>query len=220
MQITLSECLFENFCKQKGVRFHRIDVGLSQTPDYEIFLPRRKVIAEVKEITPNPTERAAEADMLRRHTQSVSIIPGERIRGKISDACKQIKSHTKSRYPGLLILFDRGLAVGHVDPYQIRVAMYGFETIVLALPSDYNGSPYPIERKYGPRRKMTTSHNTSISAVAMLCTHAKEQIELTVYHNIHAAVPLPYNLLAQYGIPQFTLAEQRPYNVADWVQVN
>jgi hypothetical protein len=117
------------------------------------------------------------------------------------------------------VLFDRGFLAGHIDPYQIRVAMYGFETIVFAVPHDLNKSPYAVGAKFGPKRKMTEDHNTSIAAIAALFTPAKDVLELAVYHNQYAAIPLEHKLFARYNIPQYCLAHAAPGEVPQWAEI-
>lgn len=220
MSRTLSEKLFEQFCRDKAIRCRPVSVGRSRTPDYDIFLPRRKVVTEVKEITPNPTERAAEVALRQGQYIRVSITPGDRVRGKIADAAPQIKARAQHRYPGLLVLFANGLLTRHLDSYQIRVAMYGLETVVVAVPRNSRESPYAIGRKYGPRRKMTPLHNTSVSGVGVLSTLKNGGIDLIVYHNDHAAQPLPPRLFRRYGVRQYKLEHVQPGEIADWEQID
>lgn len=212
---TTSEKLFENFCDRRGIRCRRVSTGAMRTPDYDVFLSRRKVVTEVKEITPNPSERAADSALAKGKPVVVSITPGQRVRGKISDSVPQIKSRAKRRFPGLLIVYEDGPLPRHIDEYQIRVAMFGFESVVFAVPSDPRQSPYPVDRKYGRGRKMTPDHSTSVSAIGVLSARGGD-IGLTIYHNPHAKIPLPTGLVAQYGIPQFKLADAPHGAIAQW----
>jgi hypothetical protein len=152
-----------------------------------------------------------------KHTV-VSTTPGGRVRHKISNAVPQIKARSKGRYPGLLVLMDTGFAAEHVSPYNIRVAMYGFETLVLAVPSNPGLGPYLTDKKFGGSRKMTPSSNTSISAVASI-GKLNGSLDFRVYHNAHAAIALPPAMLQRYAIPQFVLAAKQPGAVPDWVQL-
>jgi hypothetical protein len=217
---TLSEDLFERFCTERRIRCRSVAVDKRQnrrTPDYDIFLPRKKVVTEIKELTPNAAERAAEAQLKLGKFSVVSLTPGERVRGKISDAGPQIRARAKYKYPGLLVLFDTGrIGSYHTDPYQIRVAMYGLEAIVIAVPNSPRFPPRAIGRKYGPRRKMTPNDNTSISAIGVLALQSGI-VHLTIYHNDHAAIPLAPALFARYGVPQFRLESASQGAVADWV---
>lgn len=219
MRRTQSEHLFEQFCETKRIRFKRVTVGATRTPDYDVFLPTRKVVIEVKEITPNAEEKAAAAAARNRQYVVVSLTPGERVRRKIADASAQIKARTRSRYPGVLVLYEDGPLPRHVDHYQVRVAMYGLETIVFAVPQDPRASPYPVARRYGPRRKLTPTDNRSISAVAVLSSPHRGPVELTVFHNAHATVPLPPSLLCRYGIRQYQLANAQQDSIANWEEV-
>jgi hypothetical protein len=172
-------------------------------------------VTEVKEITPNPAERAADAALAKGKPVVVSITPGQRVRGKISDSVPQIKSRAKRRFHGLLIVYEDGPLPRHVDEYQIRVAMFGFESVVFAVPNDPRQSPYSVGRKYGRGRKMTPDHSTSVSAVGVLSARGGD-IGLTIYHNPHAKIPLSPGLVARYGIPQFKLADAPHGAIAQW----
>lgn len=223
MQITQSEKLFEKFCENNCIPFLRIATGKSRTPDYEIYLrrrwigfPRHKVIVEIKEITPNPEEQKAKKILVTTKMCFSKIVPGERVRKKISDASPQLRLLTKGRHPGLLVLYDVGFAVGHLDAYQIRVGMYGFETLVITTPPDFRESPHLVARKYGPRRKCTKKSNTSVSAIAVFRTSQMGDISVSVYHNVYAAVPLPVAWLTRFGCSQFRLGPAEPERIAGW----
>ncbi|OGS93113.1 MAG: hypothetical protein A3K04_09625 [Gallionellales bacterium RBG_16_56_9] len=219
MSKTLSETLFEKYCDSHGIRWCPVAVGTSRTPDYDIFLRRFKVVTEVKEITQNKTERQAEEDLKKNKYSVVSTVPGDRVRGKISDAVPQISARSKGRFPGLLVLFGNGFSAGHIDSYQIRVAMYGFETIVFAIPDDKSVPPDAVEKKFGAKRKVTPEHNTSLSAIASLTATAKDDLVLKIFHNHFAAVPLDPKLFAHYGVSQYKLGEAEPGAIAQWVEV-
>ena len=216
---TVSEGFFEFFCQQKGIRWKRVAEEDTPTADYDIYVPRRKVVVEVKEITPNKEERQAEKELAEKSFVIGSLTPGQRVRKKISEADRQIKYRTRRRYPGLVVLFDRGFVAGHLDSYQIRVAMYGFETLQIAVPRDQQVRPYTVGAKYGKKRKMTPNHNTSISAIGALHSLGPRSIELTVYHNAYASVPLDPALLKQYGIQQFGLQRSQPGAIAGWEDI-
>jgi hypothetical protein len=72
---------------------------------------------------------------------------------------------------------------------------------------------------YGPKRKMTEAHNTSISAIGVLLATGPDTIVLHVYHNKFAAVPLEPRLLAKHGIRQFKIEGEVSGNTAKWEQV-
>jgi hypothetical protein len=213
---TKSERCFEEFCRQKGIRYKRIAESKTPTPDYDIFVPRRKIVVEVKEITPNKEEKQAQNELAKKKFVFGWFTPGQRIRKKISESVPQIKNRTNHRYPGILVLFDKGFIAGHLDPYDIRVAMCGLETVQIVFPNDSQLSPYSVRTKYGPKRKMTPEHNTSISAIGVLYARRHSSIEMVIYHNMFAGVPLDPMLLNRYEIPQYRLNQSQPDVIADW----
>jgi hypothetical protein len=142
------------------------------------------------------------------------------VRAKISAASPQIKAMTKGQLPGMLVLFDRGLSAAHLDPYQIRVAMYGLEQIHISLPPIGSGdSPYSTGMSYGSGHKMSPNSNTSISAVAALVTPSPNRIDLIVYHNSFATNPLPRGLLASYGAYEYELERRQFGRTAKWQEI-
>jgi hypothetical protein len=200
---TLSEKLFEKFCDDHGIACQRIEEGIGKTPDYELSLSGTSAIAEVKEIERNEAEK--ESDRLlneRGYGEVLSNVPGGRARSKITKASPQIKRRTKGKKPGILVLYDRGRAHGHLDPYNIRVAMSGLEQVHFAVPRDPRQSPYTTGMSHGSKRKMTENVNTSISAIAVMNGGESDAIRIDIYHNKHASVPLDPALIAGYGIIQ------------------
>lgn len=189
-----------------------------RTPDYEIFVPHRKVIVEIKELCPNKKEHDAQRRVINHEFVVVSTTPGQRVRKKISDADQQIKIRSKGRFPGLLVLMDAGFLAKHTSAYNIRVAMYGFEALELAVPSDPRRSPELKGSRFGGNRRMTPTSNTSISAIAII-GELGDQIDFRVYHNAHAAIPLKASAFSRYGVPQYVLVPSSPGVVPDWVQV-
>ncbi len=222
MAKTNSEIVFENYCKNGGITCKRILEGGSKSPDYFLIIDGLKIVVEVKEIVPNEAEREA----IRLAEEGNALInppactPGERVRKKIKESSAQIKARTEKVYPSLLVLFDRGSPVGHLDPYEIRVAMYGLEQVHVAVPRNYSVRPCFTGMSYGPKRKMTEGHNTSISAIGVLYTPNRDEILLDVYHNKFAAVPLNSRLLAKYGTSQFELEDGVIGNTAKWKEIS
>ena len=216
---TQSEQTFEEFCCRRGIKFNQIAEGKDPTPDYDIFLSRNKVVVEVKEFDLNKKEVFAQQEYLKTGFLFGSETPGDRVRKKISEAGPQIRQRTKHRFPGLLILFDRGFGFNHLDPYSIRVAMYGLDTFQLAVPRDARKEPYIQRAKSGPKQKMTADDNTSISAIGVLYYANRAVIELTVYHNVHAAIPLALSSYEGTGIRQYRLGSADEGEICQWEEI-
>lgn len=217
MSKTVSEELFETYCAARGIVCVRIPEGETRTPDYELLCGTQRIVVEVKEITPNKEEQESDQLLARRGYGNVlSHTPGGRLRQKILDCSGQIKARALGTLPSILIVFDRGRVVGHVDPYNVRVAMYGLEQVHVAVPPVGMGSTYATGMGYGPKRQMTPEHNTSISAIGALVMTGPKDILLFVYHNKFAHVPLGAALLGEYGIEQFTLGDDAVGSTAKW----
>lgn len=205
---TESETQFEQFCRRNGFALEVVPVATTKTPDYAVTAGGQLVVVEVKEIL--PTAEELESDRVARergYGNVVHITPGERVRKKIGDCSPQIKARTQGRYPGMLVLWESGQCVGrHTEPYHIRVAMAGFEQVLVSLPPIGLGeSPSAVGMKHGPGRKMTEQVNRSISAVAVLCVPGPDRMLLQVFHNRYATIPLVPEVLRAPEAKQFAL---------------
>jgi hypothetical protein len=216
--MTFSEQLFEDYCQRSGIHCRRIAEESNKTPDYELLVGGQRLIVEVKEISRNKHE--LESDRLlaeRGYGLATRVVPGERVRGKISRSGAQIRVLTGGVLPSMLVLFDRGSATNHLDSYHLRTAMYGIEQIHLAVPPlGLAGRLRRIGMSYGGRRKMTRTDNNSISAIGVLWTPGPNAISLYVYHNKYAAVPLQTSVFSDFASAQFELGDEIAGRTADW----
>jgi hypothetical protein len=218
MQKTASETAFEQFCTERTVRWQPIPTegpaGL-KTPDYFIYPADERIAAEVKEIQPNAAEQDQERKFKETGWSTFGATVGDRARSIISTAAKQFRVKAKGQCPAIIVIYNPGLLLRHhTESHAIKAAMYGFDTIILGLSTDMREKPYVLDRKSGPRRKMTDRDNTTISAVAVL-----DSIGLTLYHNVFAALPLRSELFKGIAVRQFTLGEKRPGEFSEWQEV-
>lgn len=205
---TRSEEIFEELCAAHSVPCERIKEGTSKTADYLIRMSDVEIVAEVKEIERNSAER--ESDRLlkeRGYGECLGNEPGDRVRNKIRKASPQIKRLAKGTRSGMLVLFDGGRACGHLDPYNLRVAMSGLEQVHIAVPRDPAETPYATGMSHGPKRKMTEDSNTSISALATIYAIDKDTIRLEIYHNRHATIPIDPAAIHRVGFDQYFLVD-------------
>jgi hypothetical protein len=217
---TESETYFEAFCRRNGFKLLPVPVSSNKTPDYTLTVGSTLIVVEVKEVLPTPEELESERLAVERgYGSAISNTPGERVRKKITDSSPQIRARTRGQHPGMLVLWERGHCAGRqTEPYHIRVAMEGFEQIVLAVPPIASGqSPYSVGMKHGGSRKMTENANTSISAVALLCVPGPDKMLLQVFHNRHAAVPLDPSLLKSQEVQHFAL-RPNAQRTTEWVE--
>lgn len=220
MKPTISEEQFEAFCQNRGIPLERIPESEARTPDYQIDIDGERIIVEIKETSPNPEE--IESDRLvkeRGYGNVTGGTPGDRVRKMIRSASGQLKARSNGVLPTLLVVFDRGRVAGHVEAYQIRVAMYGLEQIYLAVPPLGHGEPYATGAGHGPKRKMTETDNTSISAIGALVMTGPNSHVLYVYRNRFAKVPLDPRLLQRFGVTHYDLGVAEQGLASDWVEI-
>ncbi len=204
----VSELLFEDYCDRVGIDWNRIKAeDGAKTPDYELVLDGRTIIAEVKEITRNREEQESYRLLEERgYGKVLDEKPGARVRKKIKVSSPQIKAKTEGCHPGILVLYDNGQIAGHLSQRQIMMAMYGQVVVDMAIPRDTSIRSYITGTRFGPNRKMTKAANTSISAIGTLVvTGPARPIELCVYHNSFAAVSINPALLTCRGIMQYKI---------------
>ena len=217
-RVTRSEAVFEDFCRLHGIPCERITVGTTRSPDYRIFPCGEAVICEVKEIEPTREEKQAQAALERGEPVSFGGIVGARVRKKITDGAPQIRKYAKGRCPGVLVLWEADWVPHHLTAYNIKAAMYGFDAIVYAVPKDPEKAPYPVDRKSGGKRRVTDSHNTSLSAVAALRT-IDDRIECRVYHNVFAAIRLRPALLQLPDVWHYKLRQGQVGQFDEWEHI-
>jgi hypothetical protein len=66
---------------------------------------------------------------------------------------------------------------------------------------------------------MTPQDNTSVSAVGVMIADHGRPSELLVYHNPHAAIPLPPAWLPAEMVKHFNLAAKLPLQFEHWVMI-
>ena len=136
---TISEILFERFCQATDIPFRRVPTESAterRTPDYELRLGDLEVLAEVKQVDPNPEEKEAR----QRFEGAKATIEwqselGARLRKKISEANSQLKSQVKSCQPAILVIYNNvNVLYGFTDPHNVMAAMYGQYEFVIGKP--------------------------------------------------------------------------------------
>ena len=191
-QRPVSELLFEAYCEKAQIDCEPIPTEKGvKTPDYELSIGGQVIIAEVKELLEEDEAQG----------QVKSEIVGARIREKIRQCARQLKTRTGSLHPRMLLLYRNG-GLGYFTAH-ITAAMYGTTVIEMAVPRDRSVRPYIVGEWFGPGKRMTPDQGTSISAVGVVFRGGPNwDFDLLVYHNAHAAVPIEPGLLTEHGIRQ------------------
>ena len=178
---------------------------------------------EIKEFTPNEEEKQAIRDLEEKQGAVWgSTRVGNRVRYKIDGAKRQLERLAAERCPAVLVLYDaRPIPIRGISPYEIEVAMYGWETIDLHVP-DKLGEPVRFgKHRFGKGQKLRPDCHTYISAVGVLReTSPDERLHLDLYHNVFADVPMPLEaLVSRSDITMFTIAPGEGNEFRGWARV-
>ena len=223
MKMTISEKSFEVFCETNNLVYKRIEISLvpgTKVPDYELYTETGLIVVEIKQFNPNEEEKRLQKQLEKRgRTEIYGKEPGAKARLKIQSGAKQLKARGGERKPTLLVLYNNvPISNRGVDPYEIKAAMYGIEKLDIDINS-VNSEVNTVDRGFGPKRKMTPTSNTSVSAIASLCHESSGEFIMQIFHNIYAAVPLLVEALQRSTIKHFTLGEKVHGCFQDWQEV-
>jgi hypothetical protein len=217
--MTKGEFALQQFCKENAIKYTRITESHEQTPDYQLTIGELAIIVEVKDIEMNDEEKDVQ-EKKKNDPYCVwgSNSVGSRVRDKISKANRQLKKLMKGKIPSMLVLFDaRPSPFNILSPYEIKVAMYGFETYDLSVPKDFS-PPFIKSRRFGKGKRTTPEHNTSTSAISILRLDYKtNRYQLDIYHNHFSTAPLSSVSLKSFNaVTQFTLNKNREDDFGEW----
>jgi hypothetical protein len=142
--------------------------------------------------------------------------PGEKVRKKITNAVPQLKALADSTLLTLLVLHDPIRFWSELlDGDAVRAAMYGIETILVSPEPAPEGGATVLDPWYGGRKKLTEDHNTSLNAISILLSE-DQQLQLEVFHNWYAAVPLSPSALRVKSVTHFHLSTSPSEGFPKW----
>ncbi len=219
---TISEELFERYCSDVGVQYEPIQTEEGvRTPDYRLTMSRHTVIAEVKQVDPNDEELRLMKQLEEHgHTEAFGGVPGHRAHRKIKKTAPQLRRLAKGRYPAMVVLYNNvPLTTHHTEAYAIKTAMHGLEAVHFAVPEDPSSLSYVVDQRFGGRRSVTPSDNTTISAVAVLARRPDGVLFLCVYHNSDSALPIEPSWLRNSQTLHANLEEKVDGQFQDWCKV-
>lgn len=214
---TESEELFEYFCKLNNIKCVSIPTAsLSGEPtaDYECTISDAKFFVEVKEVRLSDKVRLALQEV---KAAEYNDVPGGRVRSKISKAAPQLNNLSNGKYPSLLVLYNKSVFTV-LDEYQIRVGMYGLQTLELTNLEEIYKKPQQLNEKFGTKKKMTKNHNTTISAVAVISADVNGLPSLIIYHNYYAKHPLNERFLKNMKISQYKMSSVLQFQ--EWEKID
>jgi hypothetical protein len=204
---TKSEILFEQFCEEHQLKCVPVPRTSGRTPDYDVYFREHQVVVEIKQIDPTPEE----AERIARWEAGEMITfggeAGKRVRQEITDARKQLK-RAKGKYPALLVLYNNAEPISYSDPMFILLAMYGELTLPLMVPAG-GGTPIAGELRFGGKRRVTTTDNTTLSAVCVLIHDMNGRLIMTFYHNYFAAKTFDPSWFSGERVRHYFLAKEQ-----------
>ena len=215
MTKTAGERNFELFCNYHTFKYEKIiedkDV---RTPDYQLFIDDYLVITEVKDLEPNKEDQKA----LKEFYEKGYVVWGQskvgsRVRNKIITSKNQIKRFTKNKYPSILLIFDhRNEITPTLTDYEIKVGMFGFETININSNLNY--------RKFGGKAQMTINSRKYISCIGLLIKENNNKPFLKLYENYYANIRINYDIFKKYNdISIFKLNFPPDKTYSNWTSI-
>lgn len=213
-----SELLFERFCRERGVDFELIPVAKRRrTPDYKFFPAGKLIVVEIAQLDPNNNDRRY-SDKQKTGDSGIGGTIGQRIRQKITDKADQLKAVSRGMVPAILVLYNNTEVCSYTRPEHVRAAMFGFDTYVLAVPSDPSKSVSVVDR-FRKGARMTAQSNTSLSAIAVLEEDSAGNLTLKVYHNVNATNRISPAVLNLADVEQYALEDQIPGQLQKWARI-
>jgi len=223
---TISETLFEEFCRENLIPCWRIPRDQGKTADYRIEVGGHDVIAEVKEFTPNDEDEQAAGDFRKDGFASWGCAKiGSRVRNKIDKGKRQLARLAEGKCPAVLVLYDARPTPtdyfnGMPPRYEVLVAMYGWETIPLDVPGAW-GKPVQFgKHRFGKGKKFRENTHAYISAIGLLKrTNPCEPVHLDLYLNVFADFQLPEELVSREAVTVYSLADGEGNEFRGWERV-
>lgn len=212
---TISEEVFEKFCKKKRVTCTRIPESTEKSSDYELILDSTKIITEVKQIEKNNSDSEKESFMADGGV-ALGSAPSTRVRQHIVKAYSQIKNSCKNKYPGMVVLFNNAGLLNRIDCFTVSTAMFGDFAVSIYLNNENN--IVAGAQKFQGKRKVTKSSLRSLSAVAILTNGFSSDPEFVVYHNPYADIPIDPILFSQITDKQYKHKGPHEMESGSWEQ--
>ncbi len=142
-------------------------------------------------------------------------IPGSRLRGKVSEAARQLRTRCKLDQPGLVVVYNN-VCFHRVftSEHNVLAALYGQLAICLTIPRT---GPIISEPHLRGNRSFVPDQNTVVSALGILSQ--QQPTELAVYHNNFARAPIDPDLFRIVRVQQYRHYPAKPGVRPGWVEI-
>lgn len=169
--MTESEQVFERYLEGQNLAWTRFPTTTGRHPDYKVQHGRSTCLFEVKEFD----------DPAIKPTGGFSACPA--IREKISQARKQFKAYRE--HSCNLVLWNSKSIYRSVLPDAVASAAFGKFVRMEALSRTKLRAEAPSYQFFGPA-ELTSTHNTTISAIVILCPYRLNHLWLDVWRELDA----------------------------------
>jgi hypothetical protein len=212
---THGEEIFKEWAGQHGVKIKRIGETRRKRPDYWLVCAGGATVVEVKDLEPNPVERAFDRELdAKGHALSASI-PGDRLRKRIREANQQYKLFSKRGLSCLTFVLNNTRIYALTSCVNVFAAMFGRLSSSVSI-----DGPEDDVKLVAENGMMTLNWNTSTSAVAVSEWEYTTGYTIIVYHNPHAANPLsPRHVAETPGVRQFRIRREGDRVGGLWVEI-
>lgn len=195
--MTDGERYFEDFCISHYFKYEKIEEKKDvKTPDYRLFIGSYVVITEVKDLESNKEDEKALKEFYDKGCVVWwKLTVCNRVRNKILTSQKQLKAFVKNKYPSILLLFDnRNEITPTLTGYEIKIGMYGYETI-----KKKNANDNTIYYEFGSKKQMTKNSRNYISCIGLLTKENNNKLFLKLYENYYANIKIKYGIFKKYN---------------------
>ena len=163
---------------------------MNRSPDYFLKIGDYQIIVEVTEFKLNEEEKEQLSELRKKGAVAHWSSTERRIRDEIEKKNKQIKPFVqRHNCPSILLIYDDREEFAGTNSDNIKYAMYGKDSHIVGIDSNFDGPPVYIRNKFGGRRKMTKDEKTYISAIGHLFTDNKN-LKINLYHNYYSKCPI------------------------------
>jgi hypothetical protein len=196
-RLTRSETLFEEARARLGLTCRRIRTAARPRPDYKVSGAIGRIVAEVKEVGANPTDKEYERQRatLGRSFGGISL---GRLRPLVSDANKQLRLWAMRGIPGVVALYDTNIFQLYTEDHHVR-SLFGDPAIAVSLGG--GNVERPAQDIVLPTNQtLTGAKNQSVSAVLVIREVYRSPTLLALFHNPYARLPLTRGCAERLGI--------------------
>lgn len=168
---TESEAIFQRYLENQKHQWTRVESADWKHPDYSVDCMGKTCLFEIKEFD----------DPLKKPTGGFSPCPP--IREKITQARKQFKRYRNHRC--VLVLWNSKSVYRSALPDAVASAAFG-EFIRMDRPATENLRSEPQTYQFFGSAELTPTHNTTISAIAILTPYRLNHLWLDVWRELDA----------------------------------